>query len=416
MHILFLTENYPPETNAAANRVHERATYWVQWGHDVTVVTSAPNFPEGKLHKGYRNWFNRSSLEGVRVQRVPTYIHPNQGGIRRVIDQASYMVSATVAAAVCRPSPDVIVATTPQLLVGVAAAFASKVRRRPFILEISDLMSEQLNALEALRSKKALEAVRSIEAGVLRRADARVILSPAFRSHIEQVTGHTEDLNLILNGVDLQRSTPIPKDSTLLQQLGIPTGNLVVGYLGSIGPSQNLLQFLPVIERFGRTNTAVTFLLLGAGAQLHDLRKEISQRRIENVTVVDRQPKSEIPRYWSICDVALVHLADRPVFETVIPSKIFEAMAYGAPIFLVAPEGAASAFVEESAVGVWTRPTDRVAESLDQLLSDRALRQALSVTGRELAPKHSREAQARHFLRVLETTTATYYTRKRSAT
>ena len=58
MKILFLTENYPPETNAAANRVHERAKFWAEWGHDVTVITCAPNFPKGRLHEGCANkWY-----------------------------------------------------------------------------------------------------------------------------------------------------------------------------------------------------------------------------------------------------------------------------------------------------------------------------------------------------------------------
>ena len=65
MKILFLTENFPPETNAAATRVHERACYWAEWGHDVTVVTSAPNFPQGKLYAGYRNrWYRTERTAG----------------------------------------------------------------------------------------------------------------------------------------------------------------------------------------------------------------------------------------------------------------------------------------------------------------------------------------------------------------
>ncbi|MDP6882592.1 MAG: glycosyltransferase WbuB, partial [Rhodospirillales bacterium] len=78
MHILFLTENFPPETNAAATRVYERACFWVDWGHRVTVVTCAPNFPRGKLFPGYENlWRQSEEMSGIRVVRVKTFITRN---------------------------------------------------------------------------------------------------------------------------------------------------------------------------------------------------------------------------------------------------------------------------------------------------------------------------------------------------
>ena len=66
MHILFLTENFPPERNASASRVFERACYWVKWGHQVTVLTCAPNFPEGRVFPGYRNrWYQVETMDGA---------------------------------------------------------------------------------------------------------------------------------------------------------------------------------------------------------------------------------------------------------------------------------------------------------------------------------------------------------------
>ena len=95
MNILFLTENYPPETNAAATRVYERACYWARWGHRVTVMTSAPNFPEGKLFAGYCNsWRQVEDRDGVRIVRVKTFIAANRGVALRTLDFLSFMVSS----------------------------------------------------------------------------------------------------------------------------------------------------------------------------------------------------------------------------------------------------------------------------------------------------------------------------------
>ena len=63
MHILFLTDNYPPESNAPATRTYEHVREWVKKGHKVTVITCAPNFPEGKVFDGYKNmWLSKQKV------------------------------------------------------------------------------------------------------------------------------------------------------------------------------------------------------------------------------------------------------------------------------------------------------------------------------------------------------------------
>ena len=95
MRILFLTENFPPETNAAATRVYERACYWASWGHEVTILTCAPNFPHGKLFDGYKNhWRKVEEMGDLRIVRVKTYVAANEGTFRRTTDFVSFMISA----------------------------------------------------------------------------------------------------------------------------------------------------------------------------------------------------------------------------------------------------------------------------------------------------------------------------------
>ena len=79
MHIL-LTDNFPPEGNAPAARTYEHAREWIKKGHKVTVITCAPNFPEGKVFTGYKNqWLNKEFIDGIEVWRVGTYISANEG-------------------------------------------------------------------------------------------------------------------------------------------------------------------------------------------------------------------------------------------------------------------------------------------------------------------------------------------------
>ena len=95
MHILFLTDNFTPEANAPATRTFEHTREWVDKGHKVTVITCAPNFPEGKVFKGYKNkWLSKQKIKGINVWRVKTYITANEGFIKRTIDFISFMLSS----------------------------------------------------------------------------------------------------------------------------------------------------------------------------------------------------------------------------------------------------------------------------------------------------------------------------------
>lgn len=98
MHILFLTDNFPPEGNAPATRTFEHAIRWVRAGHQVTVITGAPNFPEGRLFEGYSNsWYQREKMAGIDVVRVKTYITANEGFAKRILDYMSFMFTSFVA-------------------------------------------------------------------------------------------------------------------------------------------------------------------------------------------------------------------------------------------------------------------------------------------------------------------------------
>jgi len=95
MRILFFSDQFWPETNAPAIHVHERAKIWVRLGHAVTVMTSAPNFPEGRLYAGYRNaWRRVDWVDGIKVVRVKTFISANQGVLRRFLDYFSFCLTA----------------------------------------------------------------------------------------------------------------------------------------------------------------------------------------------------------------------------------------------------------------------------------------------------------------------------------
>ena len=405
MNILVLTENFPPETNAAATRIHERARYWVRWGHRVTVVTGAPNFPDGVLYDGYRNgWHRTESVDGIRVVRVKTYIAPNRGLAKRSADFLSFGISGLLAG-LFESRPDVIVGNSPQLFAAAAGYGVGALRKVPFVFEVADLWPASIAAVGAVRHALPLRLLEGVELHMYRRAAAVVALSAAIRDNLVARGIPAEKIAVVRNGVDLTRYGPRPRDEALAQAWGL-SGKFVVGYVGTHGAAHGLGNVLDAAERL-RDTRDIAFLFVGAGAARDGLVAKARRRGLDNALFKGMRPKKDLPAVWSLCDVALAHLKNSPLFAGVLPSKMFEAMGMGLPVLLAAPEGEASRLILGEGAGVWVPAEDpaALAEAVRSLRTNPAARSRLAAASRAAAPAHSREIQARDMLGVLETAT-----------
>ncbi len=401
MNILFITENFPPETNAAAARVYERAVYWVKWGHRVVVITTAPNFPAGKVFDGYRNrWYQRELIDGIEVVRVKSFVAPNKGTTLRILDFVSFMCSAFVAG-IARRRPDVIVATSPQFFAAVGGWGIAAVHRRPFVFELADLWPASIRAVGAIRQERVLGWVEKLELFLYQRSASVVALTSAFKRDLVRRGISRDKIEVIINGVDLTRYAPRDRDRDLAQQWGLHDA-FVVGYIGTHGMAHALDNVLDAAILL-RHEPKVRILLVGDGAERAALAARVEREGIDNVVMVPRQPKESMPAYWSLCDVALVHLKDDPVFAEVIPSKIFEAMGMGLPILLVSPPGEAQEIVETAAAGQWVPAAspEALAAAIAALAHDGDQVRRLAQESRARAPEFSREQQARAMVETL---------------
>lgn len=139
-------------------------------------------------------------------------------------------------------------------------------------------------------------------------------------------------------------------------------------------------------ERLQRTPgyDDVLFAFVGYGANAERLERMATDRGLENVSFVGRRPKADVPDVLDLSDVALVHLKDRELFRTAVPSKIFEAMASGTPIAL-GVRGEAERIVEDGDVGVVFDPEDPdgLADAVRTLYDDRDRRERFAENGPE---------------------------------
>lgn len=368
MHILFLTDNFPPEVNAPASRTHEHCREWVRLGHRVTVVTCAPNFPKGRVFPGYRNrLWQQEYIDGIRVIRVWSYIAANEGFVKRILDYVSYAAAALIASMFVRRC-DVVIGTSPQFFTAVAGWLVGKLKRVPFVFELRDLWPESIKAVGVMRQSKAIELLERLELFLYRKAKLIVTVTHAFKDNLAGRGIDPSKIVVITNGVDAGRFRPMPKDSALEESLDLK-GRFVAGYIGTHGMAHALDTLLDAAALLGRIDgDRYRIMLLGDGAEKAALQRRAEAAGLGNVIFVDTVPKGEVARYWSLLDVSVIHLRNTDLFRTVIPSKLFECMGMGIPV-LHGVAGESAGIVEREGAGVVFEPENaaRLAALVEEL-------------------------------------------------
>ncbi len=369
MKILFLTDNFPPESNAPATRTYEHCVEWVAEGAEVTVITCTPNYPKGQVFPGYKNKFWQSEkMDGIRVIRVWTYISPNRGMFRRILDYISFCIMGFMASLFVKT--DVIVATSPQLFTAVGGCLASFFKRRPWILEIRDLWPESIKAVGAMEESKMLKMIDRIVLFLYRNADQVVVNTDSFKDRIFKCGVPRERIHVVKNGVHLHKYNLTEKSRPLLEKLGLKD-KFIIGYIGTHGMAHNLDFILDCAAKV--TNPNMHFLFVGDGAMKGRLLKKLKVLKLSNVTMLDAIPKEEVPEHISITDVALVQLKRTDTFKKVLPSKIFENAAMKKPI-LLGVEGEAQEVVESYGAGLTFEPENEAdfLVKLESMYNDKA--------------------------------------------
>lgn len=401
MNILFLTDNFPPEGNAPASRTYEHAVHWVSSGHQVTVITGAPNFPEGKLFKGYKNhWYSVEDMDGIRVVRVKTYITANEGFAKRTLDYLSFMVSSFIAG-LFQKRPDVIVGTSPQFFTVCSTWMLSVFRRRPFVFELRDLWPAGIKSVGVIEDSRLIRALERLEMFLYRKAASIVSVTNSFKNDLLERGIDSNKIAVVINGVDLSRYSPCEKNAALLHEFNLED-KFVVGYIGTHGMTHALHRILEAADLL-RDREEIVFLFVGSGAEREKLVKKAEKMGLKNVIIAPRQPKEKMPAIWSLCDVSLIHLKNEPLFKSVIPSKIFESMGMGLPIILSLPEGESSEIIEETGAGVVIPPEQpkQLALTVMELFEDRVKLEKLAKASAVAAAQYSRKCQAYLMMDVL---------------
>lgn len=406
-----MSQYFPPEMGAPAARVYELSRHWVERGQDVTVLTGFPNHPTGVVPAEYRRRMRRGvfreEVDGIRVVRTWLLPRPNGRARERMLNYASYWLSASMTGSFLG-RPDIVIATSPQLLVGLSGWWISRVKRVPFVFEVRDLWPESIAAVGiGARESRLYRTLSRITRFLYRHSDRIVVVTPAFKEAITRDWGISPDkMSVVDNGVETDLFSP-DGPRYPVGTLGLD-GKFIVSYVGTMGYAHGLQTLLQAATYLRASDPDVAFLLVGEGADKEALRRTVASEGLDNVHFLDQQPRERIPSLLRASDVSMVLLRKSEVFKTVIPTKMLEAMSCGVPLVL-GVDGQARQLLEEAGAGVFVEPEDAgaLAHAVHLLRAEDNLRRRLSEGGRRYTVEHlSRGSLADGYLDLLESTVA----------
>jgi glycosyltransferase involved in cell wall biosynthesis len=412
--ILYVSQYFPPEMGAPAARASELAQHWARAGHNVSVLTGFPNHPTGVVppewrsrlrHLTYHERIDQGNGAGVDVYRTWLWPLPNRKAHERMRNYASFCVSAALHGLTI-PRPDVIIASSPQLLVGLSGWWLAFARQVPFVFEVRDLWPESLTAVGVGDENSLLHRTLAAVAKFLyQRSDRIVVVTPAFKPHLMQ---HwrvpAEKIAVVENGVETDLFTPAPSAANhALRRDLAAEGKFLVCYIGTMGMAHGLETLLDAAHQLQRQNSIAQFLLVGEGAEKERIKTLAQSRGLTNLRFLDQQPREKIPAFISASDACLVLLKKTDVFKTVIPTKMLEFMSCARPVIL-GVDGQARQILEEAGAGVFIEPENvpELVNAINRLSANRELGFARGRKGREYILRNfSRDHTAEKYIDLL---------------
>jgi colanic acid biosynthesis glycosyl transferase WcaI len=375
-----LTQFFPPETFAGANRVHALAAALAHEG-EVTVVAPRPGYPSPELYRGVPD----GPSPGLSVRRTRAYVPHGRSEVGRAL--AEIGLAVRVAAAAAPVGADVVVASSPAMFLGPAGLALARARRVPFVWDVRDLTWEYAREVTAGRRAPAAgaAALARLMWSVARRSDLLVAATPGIARLLRARCAGVPVLE-VDNTIDadvLRALDPSPAP---------PNGRPKVTYAGLVGLAQALEVLAPVAERLPH----VDFAVVGEGPGLARLESESRERGLTNLYLHGYLPQERLAEVYRASDVLFAQLHASPLHTaTALPSKLFEYMAAGRPI-VYAGDGLAAETLHALGCGIAVEPgkADAIAGALASLLDDPQRARELGEAGRRhVEARASREEE-----------------------
>jgi glycosyltransferase involved in cell wall biosynthesis len=401
MRILLVTQHFPPE-KGAVRRLYEFAQFFSKEGHDVSILTAMPNYPDGILPEKYRGkFFMRENMNGINVYR--SYVLPasNAQPRRRMMGFVSFLFSSIINSFRIKGKFDLVLASSPPVTSSVIGYVLSRLRRTKLVLEIRDLQPESGEQFGNLNKSFFTECIRKVMRFLYKRADHIVCVTEGINNWMKDSGIANNRLTTIKSGVgqDFINS----HSNGIRKKYGWEDKFLILfsGTLGWVRPLETIVESARLLA----DNRQYHFVFVGDGQKKTSLEIMAKQYGLTNVSFIGLQPLEEIPYFLKAGDVLVECLKEVPVARVALPTKIFEYMAAGKPIVFGPTDGETSQLLQ-SAGGALTYSTNnpqQLANIIEALYKNK-------IDGVELGKKyhefvsqnHAREIWAQRYLNLIK--------------
>lgn len=399
MRILFISQFYPPEIGAASNRIGYFAKFLAKAGHEVSVLTSAPNYPEGKVYAGFQNRWTVQKDNGVTVYRTRIFLSTQKKILSRLAHYLSFIIASVIAKRKIQ-KPDFIIATSPPLFVGLIGVIFKKLWRGVrFILDIRDIWPESVESVGAVRSKTLLRQGEKLARYIYRRADHITCTSPGIKKLLTLA-----NITILPNGAELDLFRPDISGDHIRRTWNLEN-KFVVLYTGNLGLAQAPEIFIKTAEILKQVRNDAAFLIVGAGVLFQKLQNEAAQKNLTNIIFTGARPRSEMPAFVAAANVCVIPYKKADTFRNTFPSKMFDYMAGAKPI-IINLKGEASDLMEKAGCGLLANEENprSLAETVIDLQKNPEKAKVMGQSGRIFVEKHyQREKIAEDLNCLLET-------------
>lgn len=369
MNLIIVSQYFWPENF----RINEIVQSLVSRGVGIDVLTGKPNYPDGKVFKGYRAIGSmREIWSGANVYRVPIVPRGFRSVVQLFLNYLSFIVFGSLVGAwqLRKVRSDVIFVYAPSpLLQALPALFISWLKGIPLAVYVQDLWPESLEATGYIHNQLIIRCVRFLVKFIYRRADIILVSSIPFKASIEKYAP-TARVVYYPNSVDSSFAHP---DSGIKIDVPELDKGFCVVFAGNVGAAQ-AVHVITEAASFLLTHKDIRIVVLGSGSEIGWMRSQIVEHNLENLFLAGRYPVEAMPYLLSKASALLVTLADREIFAATVPNKIQAYMAVGRPI-IASMNGEGARLIKEADAGL-SVPAENGKALADAILNIYAMTQA----------------------------------------
>lgn len=346
MRLLVVSQYFWPESF----RINELVASLIARGIEVDALTGKPNYPDGQIFPGYRatGWLTEH-WNGARIFRVPLLPRGRKSGLRLFLNYLSFILSAAFfgPGLLKKSKPDVIFVYAPSpLLQALPALFLGWLKRTPVVVYVQDIWPESIEATGYVRNRLLIRIVEWLVRLIYRHADLIMISSRPFEAAIQRFSP-TAKIVYYPNSVDASFCDPnvrVNPDVPALDE------GFTVVFAGNVGAAQAVHVIVAAAELL-KQHSDIRLVVLGSGSELDWMRRQLEERKLENLFLAGRFPVQAMPNLLARASALLVTLADRPIFAATVPNKIQAYLAVGRPI-IACMNGEGARLVLEAQAGL----------------------------------------------------------------